>query len=308
VSGGERILVTGATGYLARRLVPRLRARGHAVRALVRGGFERASRDPAARHLDGCEIAAGDVTDAASCRAAAAGCTAIVHLVGIIKEQGRSTFERVHVGGTRAVVDAARAAGTRRVLYVSAIGARPNGPSAYWRTKGEAEEIVRASGLEWLVLRPSIVLARDGEFFGVLRTLTAFPVVPILGPGTSRIAPILADDLAEIQARAFERPSTWNRVHEVCGPSAPTFDGLIRMAARGRGRRVVLVHVPLALARPLVALAARIVPFAPITPDQLAMLNEDSTCDGGAIEAAFGFRPGPIEPVFDDAGRAKEAA
>ena len=308
MSGGETILVTGATGYLARRLVPRLRARGHTVRALVRGGAARVARDRTAAHLAGCDVADGDVTDAPSCRAAAEGCTAVVHLVGIIREKGQATFERVHAGGTRAIVDAARAAGLRRVLYVSAIGARPGAPSAYWRTKAAAEETVRGSGLEWIVLRPSIVLARDGEFFGLLRDLTALPVVPVLGAGTARLAPIAADDLAEIETRAFERPDAWNRVHEVCGPRAYPFDELVRLAgARGRGRSVALVHVPLAIARPLVAILGRL-PFSPVTSDQLAMLSEDSICDSGRIADAFGFAPRAVDDVFDDAAAARATA
>ncbi len=296
MSESLRILVTGATGYVARRVVPRLIEHGHRVRALVRGGSERAARFP---HLAGCEIAPGDLTDRASLDAAARECDGVVHLVGIIKERGSATFERVHVEGTRAVVDAARAQGVRRVLYVSAIGARLDAPTAYWRTKARAEELVRQSGLAWIVLRPSLVLARDGEFFGVLRGLTALPIVPVLGPGTSLLAPIAAEDVAESVARAFGLPGAWNLTHEICGPRAYPFNELLRMTARGRGRSVMLVHVPLALARPLVGLIAPL-PFAPVTPDQLAMLSEDSTCDGGALARAFGFTPRPIEGVFDD--------
>jgi uncharacterized protein YbjT (DUF2867 family) len=296
-SGRERelVLVAGATGYLAHRVVPRLLASGRVVRALVRGGEGRAARVP---HLQGAEIAGGDLGDGAALARAVLGVDAVVHLVGIIREQGKATFQKVHVDGTRALVGAARAAGVRRFLYVSAIGARADAPTAYWRSKAEAEAIVRGGGMEWLVLRPSIVFAPEGEFFKVLRQLTAIPLVPVLGKGTSRMAPIRADDLADLVAAAFGRPAVWNRVHEVSGPEAMTFNALLVRAARARGRAAFLVHVPLALARPLVALVAKVLPNPPITPDQLAMLSEDSVADPATVREAFGISVRSIDPIL----------
>jgi uncharacterized protein YbjT (DUF2867 family) len=295
--GRERVLVAGATGYLGRRLVPRLLARGRIVRALVRGGPARAARVP---HLAGCEIADGDLGDAASCRRAAAGADTIVHLVGIIREKGIATFESVHVGGTVALVQAARHAGARRFLYVSALGARPDAPGAYARTKAEAERLVRDSGLTWIVLRPSIVFARDGEFYAILKKLTAVPLVPVLGSGRAGTSLVHADDVADIGARALDLPAAWNRAHDVCGPEAIPFVDLLRRAARGLGRRILLVHVPLFLARPVVALAARVLSDPPITPDQLGMLVAGSTCDSAAAAHTFGLTLRRVDDVLGD--------
>jgi len=296
-AAGERVLVAGATGYLGRRLVPRLRARGRTVRALVRGGAARAA---AFAHLAGCEIAEGEITDAAACRRAAVGADAIVNLVGIIREKGAATFEAIHVGGTRTLVEAGRDTGVRRFLYVSALGARPDAPSGYGRTKAEAERLVRESGLSWLVLRPSIVFARDGEFYAILDDLTATPLVPVLGAGRARLSPIHADDVADLQATAFDRPEAWNRAYEVCGPEAIPFVDLLRRVARGRGRKIALFHVPLVIARPAVRFMAKLLPDPPITPDQLVMLEEGSTCDRGPAEQAFGMRFRPVDDVLGD--------
>ena len=291
-----RVLVAGGAGYLGSRLVPRLVATGRSVRVLVRGN----SRVPA-----GAEAARGDLADRASLTSALAGVDTVYHLVGIIREEGRSTFRAVHVDGTRALVDAARAAGARRFLYVSAIGARPDAPTAYWRTKAEAESIVRASGLEWIILRPSIVFAPDGEIFKVLAQLTAFPVVPVLGAGTARLAPIRADDLADVEVNALDRPAAWNRVHEAAGPEAMEFNELLRRAARARGRDVALVHLPLALAKPFVAALSKVAgKLSPITPDQLAMLSEDSVADPDALRRDFGVSPRSIQPLLEGRERA----
>jgi uncharacterized protein YbjT (DUF2867 family) len=292
----ERILVAGATGYLGRRLVPRLVAAGHVVTALVRGGAARAARLP---HLAGARPVDTDVREATACREAAEGATAVVNLVGIVREGRGATFEEMHVGATRNLVAAAQAAGARRFLYVSAIGARADAPTLYWRTKAKAEAIVRGSGMEWMVLRPSIVFARDGEFFGILRQLTAVPLVPILGAGTSRMAPVRADDLADVQVAAFARPDAWRRVHEVAGPDAFTFEELVRRVARGLGRKIVCVHVPLALVRPALALLAPVEGWLPITRDQFAMLEEDSLADPAPVAAAFGVTVRPLDPIID---------
>ena len=226
------------------------------------------------------------------------------HLVGIIREAGGATFESVHVEGTTALVQAARHAGARRLLYVSAIGARPDAPTAYWRTKAEAERIVATSGLSWLVLRPSLVFARDGEFYGILKQLTAVPLVPVLGSGRTLLQVVHADDLALVEARALDAPGAWNRVVNVVGPEAIPFKTLLRRTARGLHRPVVFVHVPIAFARPFIHLAAAVLPNPPITPGQLAMLAEDSVGDPAELARLFGVHVRPVDDVFGDRGAA----
>lgn len=291
----DRVLVAGATGYLGRRLVPRLLAKGHAVRALVRGGPERGRT---IQELAGAEVVSGELGDPDSLASAARGMDTVVNLVGIIREQGMATFEAVHVDGTAALVQAARHAHCRRFLYVSALGAAPDASTAYARTKFRAEEIVRTSGLSYLVLRPSIVLAPDGEFYAILKDLVAIPIVPVLGPGTSRLAPVRAEDLAALEVASLDRLSAWNAVYAVCGPGTYTFNELLARTAKGLGRPIVRLHVPLVLARPFVAFLARVLPDPPITPDQLAMLERDSVCEPGPAEQAFGVRMESVEEVF----------
>jgi NADH dehydrogenase len=270
------------------------------VTALVRGGAARAAGFP---HLAGCAVAEGDARDPAACERAARGAGTVINLVGVLREVGRDRFATLHVGVTRHLVAAARAAGAARFLYVSALGVRADSPTAYGRTKWQAEEAVRASGLEWIVLRPSIVFARDGEFYRILDRLTAAPIVPVLGPGTNRLAPVRADDLARIEAEALARPAAWNRAYDVAGPVAYEFRELLRRVARGRGRRVAwLVHVPVGLVRPVVSLLSRVRPLvrvAPITADELAMLGEDSVADPAPVEAAFGLTLRTIDGVLD---------
>jgi len=196
----------------------------------------------------------------------------------------------------------AKAAGIRRYLHMSALGTRPGARARYHQTKWRAEEAVRGSGLTWLVLRPSIVLARDGEFYRILKRLTAVPLVPVIGPGTNRLAPILADDMAMVEVEALTRPAVWNRAHDIAGPRAYEFKDLLARVAQGLGRPILRLHVPVGLVRPVVDLMARLGPLArlaPITPGELAMLREDAVADPATVEREFGVRLRPVDAVFE---------
>ncbi|HEV8179615.1 MAG TPA: NAD(P)H-binding protein, partial [Gaiellaceae bacterium] len=188
------VLVTGATGFIGPHVAHALRAREMPVRALVRTPA-RATRLTSW----GVEPATGDVTDPASLRAACEGVDAVVHLVAIIR--GRpADFERVMAQGTRNVVVAAQESGARRLVLASALGVdeRTKDAVPYFAAKWEMERVVRESGLEHVILRPSFVFGRDG---GVLRTFVRLarfaPVTPIVGPGTQKLQPIWVEDLAE---------------------------------------------------------------------------------------------------------------
>lgn len=289
------VWVTGATGFLGRRIVPALRGRGHEVVALARDA-QRASRLP---ELASSRIHQGDVLDPASLRGAADGVHTVVHLIGILRESAAEGYQEVVVDGTAAVLAEARRASARRILFVSALGADRWDEVAYFRTKGLAEEMVRTSGLAWLVLRCSVVLGEGAEFVRMLRRLARFPVVPVPGSGRQRLQPVHVDDVAEIVARAVDEAPLWNRCHAVCGPRVLRLRELLRLAARGPR-----VFLPLPL--PLLALGAwlarRLLPSPPITPDELAMLRRGSACDSTRVERDFGIVLRPVEAVVS--GRA----
>ena len=146
------ILVTGATGFIGSNLVRRLAAEAKPVRALVRDAEK-------ARRVLGpdVETITGNIAEPVSLARAAEGADTIIHLVGIIQEARGATFEGIHVRGTENILAAAVRAGARRFVFQSALGTRPNAPSRYHQTKWRAEELVRASGLSWTILRPSLV-------------------------------------------------------------------------------------------------------------------------------------------------------
>jgi NADH dehydrogenase len=263
------VLVTGATGFIGPHVVHALRARDLAVRALV--------RQPArAGKLSawGVELVGGDVTDPASLRAACAGADAVVHLVSIIV--GRpADFERIMAQGTRDLVAAARAAGVRRFVLASALGLDESTKDRvpYYRAKWEMERTVRESGLEHVIFRPSFVFGKDGGVLPTFVRLARFaPVTPIVGPGTQRLQPIWVEDLAEYYARSLDEPGAANRMFELGGPEAPTWNEFWDRLKRVLGARRPSFHVPFGLMRAQAALTERL-PGAPVTRDQLTMLQ-----------------------------------
>lgn len=295
-----KVLVTGGTGFVGTHLVNRLLHRGHAVTVLARD--PRKTRN---RYNRPVETTAGDVLDRPSVAAAAAGHEAIVHLVGVINEKGSQTFDRMHREATENVVAAAKTAGVRRYLHMSAMGSSEDSPSAYGRTKAAGEKAVRASGLDWTIFRPSIVFGQGDGFVSLLAPIVRGNpgFIPVIGPGTTRFQPVAIEDVARVFADALEKPETAGRSFEVGGPEIFTLNDIYReiAAAVGKpGKR--LVHLPLWYGRVLATafewLARRGV-FAdpPLTRDQLKSLGRDNAADTSATVAVFGgewkrFRPG----------------
>jgi uncharacterized protein YbjT (DUF2867 family) len=292
MQAARRVFITGGTGFVGRAVIQALRAEGYAVRCLVRRGSE-----PDLRGFGAIERVEGDVMARQTLDDGLAGCDAVVHLVGIIRERPAigSTFERVHVQGTQNVVGAAAAAGVRRYLHMSALGTRAGARSRYHRTKWAAEEAVRSSPLPWTIFRPSIVYGPGDEFITMLRgMIEGLPVVPVIGSGRQRLQPVPVAQVAQGFARALALEATVKHTYDVGGPDAVSMVELLDMIAAALGRRRRLkVHVPIGLVRPVTQFLHRL-PGYPLTPDQLLMLEEDNTCDPSAFFSTVGLTPVPL--------------
>ncbi len=286
-----RIAVTGATGFVGRHVAALLASRGHAVRALVRNAI----RAQVLQNVP-VELVAGDLSDPGVLAVLARGATAIVHLVGIIVESGRATFHGVHVEGTRRLLAAAREVGAPRFVHMSAIGARAGcDATPYHRTKWEAEELVRASGLSYAIFRPSIISGPENVPIRTLARLHRWsPVVPVFGDGGFPTQPVWVEDVALAFALAAENTG-FTGAFELGGPKPITYEAFVRAIGRAAGHPRPLAHLPLPVAR----LAARVFdllgPAAPVTSDQLQMLVEGAATPANAIESVFDITPLPFE-------------
>jgi uncharacterized protein YbjT (DUF2867 family) len=287
-----RVFLTGGTGFVGSAVLRRLIAAGHTVRSLVRPGSE---GKLAVRQ--GVEIHRGDANDSASLQGAMADCEAVIHLIGIIREfPARGiTFARLHVEATAHVLEEAKRQGIRRYLHMSANGARAGTSSGYLGSKWQAEELVRASGLDWTIFRPSLIHGAGDQFINMLAKLVRLlPVVPVLGDGQYRLAPVYVRDVAEAFTRALESTAASQKTFPCCGPGTYTYDQLLDLIGQIQGRkRVRKMHQPLIVVRPAIRLFESF-PFFPITGEQLSMLLDENVCDHSDWVNTFAIDPTPL--------------
>ena len=269
-------------------MLRRLLAEGHSVRALVRepekaGALKEAKVEPVA----------GDVVDGSGLDQGMQGCDAVIHLVGIIVEKGRNTFERVHHIGTRNVVEAAKRAGIQRFILMSALGVRADGPAAYQTTKWKGEEELRRSGMPYCILRPSLIFGEgDGFVTQMMETMRSAPLFrPVPGNGKPKFRPVFIDDVTTCFARALTAEAATNQTVELGGADELTLNEVLSEIARCAGVRKPAVHVPMPLMFAGAAVAQTLLKNPPVTVDQLKMLREGSTCDVGPMTRIFGVKP-----------------
>ena len=294
-----RVLVTGGTGVIGEGLLPALLGAGHTVRLLSRGAEEDAKRWPAE-----VEPFAADVTDVSSLRGAADECGAVVHVTGIVEESPPElTYERVNVQGTRNVLAEAARAGLSRFLFVSSLGA-DRGASDYHRSKFRAEELVRASSFDWLILRPGNVYGPGDEVIStLLKLVRALPAVPVIDGGNQPFQPVWHEDLGRAILRALETPGLKRETLELAGDEVTTTSDLVERLSAITGRTVARVPVPSFLA----ALGVQLAEWAqlekllgvrvPLSEAKLKMLLEGNYVEhpgANALTARLGVRPTPL--------------
>ncbi len=271
--------------HVARRLVES----GHQVRALVR------DLDAASKLGQlGVELVRGDVTREGDLKGLGEGCSAVIHLVGIIRERPpRLTFEEVHTRGTLRMVDEARRAGVKIFVHMSALGSKPEG-TAYQRTKYEAEEVVSRSGVPFVIFRPSVIVGPGGGFIDVLlKTLRFSPVTPVIGDGRYRLQPVDVADVAEAFVRALGRDDLQGRRFELGGPHKLTYNRLVEIVCEEFGLRRAKLHIPPSLVIPVVDLVSNWRLPTPISSEELTMLLNESIVPGerNALRDVFGLEP-----------------
>jgi NADH dehydrogenase len=287
------ILLTGGTGFVGGHVVHALRAAQNDVRVLVR------DRRKATRlEAWGATLAEGDVTDPASLGRAVEGCDTVLHLVAI--RQGREErFQRVMVDGTRDLLAAASPAGVRRFVHMSALGTSEQTKDLvpYYRAKWETEQLVRESGIPYVIFRPSFVFGNDG---GILPTFVKLirlaPVTPIIGTGRQRIQPIWVDDVADYFVRSVDLDPVIGRTFELGGPDVVTWNEFWERLKRVRRSRRPNVHVPVRLMRLNALVIERLPGDIPLTNDLLTMLEhgDNVVSDTTAVDM-FGLRLVPLD-------------
>ncbi|MFO8114336.1 MAG: complex I NDUFA9 subunit family protein [Halorubrum sp.] len=294
------VLVAGGTGFIGSYLCRALADGGHDVTALSRSGGQAP---------EGVDVVTGDVTDYDSVAGAVEGRDAVVNLVALSPlfepKGGNVMHDRVHRGGTENLVNAAEDGGVERYLQLSALGADPDGDTAYIRAKGRAEEIVRESGLDWTIFRPSVVFGEGGEFVSFTKRLKGMfapgvPLYPLPGGGKTRFQPIHVEDLVPMLVAALEEDEHVGETYEIGGPETLTLRQVTDLVYEAERTGVTIVPLPMPLAKiGLSVLGA--VPGFPMGPDQYRSLQFDNTTGDNDV-AAFGVDPDELTTLAEHLG------
>jgi uncharacterized protein YbjT (DUF2867 family) len=283
-----QILVIGGSGFIGRALSEILIQAGQSVIVPSR------QRSPAAQSV---KWLAADVHDPEQLRRLMSGCDVVINLVGILHGSA-ADFERAHVTLTEKIVQACQQSGIRRYLHMSALGAAPDGPSHYQRSKARAEAIVRASGLDWIIYRPSVVFGEGDQFLNLFARLLRYsPFLPLAG-ATSRFQPVWVHDVARALAEGTHRADLIGQTLSLVGPKVYTLAELARLAGNYAGTPRPIIPLPNWAAR-LQASLMSILPKPPLTHDNLDSLQVDNI-DPAGFPKILGWPPTALETVAPD--------
>jgi uncharacterized protein YbjT (DUF2867 family) len=271
-------------------LVARLIKDGHQVTVLSRDREQH-------KHLlvlPGLTLENCDVYDEAQLSERFRGKDVVINLIGILNERGfgGSGFRRAHTELTRGVLQAARSAGSARLLQVSALKAAADAPSYYLSSKGEAEQLIRDSGaaLDWTIFQPSVMFGPGDSFLNrFARLLATIPWVLPLAKPNARFQPVFVDDVVEALRRCLHGGSSSRQTYELGGPHTYSLREIVTMVAKLTGRRRWIMGLPDPVAW-LQALAMNFVPGRPFSSDNYRSLTVDSVCAQDGF-AKLGIKP-----------------
>lgn len=281
-----KVAVTGATGFVGRHLVKRLLADGHQITAVIH------RTHPEWLRSSDVEARSASVSDLSSLSSAFAGAEVVYHLVGIIAETRQNTFNGTVAEGTKKVAAACGKAGVGRLIYLSAMGTSAEAPAKYHKAKFAAEEAVINSGLNYVILRPSVIYGPGDGFVSLLSQMIRLtPVVPVIGTGKYQLQPVFIDDLMAVMAGCLSTEEAWGEIIDVGGPQKLEFLEILSIIGSALHRKRMNFFVPTVVAKAAATVLEHIMKPAPLTVDQLTMMEAGSTGDIEKMKKLFDLQP-----------------
>ncbi len=281
-----RILLLGSTGFFGRGVAHKLLDAGHQLRVLVRDPMK-----AAAFKVRGAQVVVGDALNPAAVTAAANGVEHIISLVAVRRNRPQSFLE-VNVDGPRIMAEAAKAAGVRSVVFVSAIGARLDQHQKYFTSRWMGEQELAKSGVAGTILRFAFVLAEEGGILDAFDRARLGPFVVIPGSGQTQMQPILREDAARCVVEAIARPELLGKIIELGGPEVVTYETIFDWYLQARGIKKSKLKLPVGLLMPTLTVMETLLTNPPATPDEVAMTQVPNIADGiDSVSSHFGWRP-----------------
>ena len=294
----RRVTVLGASGFVGRYIVKHFAEEGAVIAAVSRhassAGFLRPMGD-----VGQIEPIDADIRDDRALAAVIANAEIVVNTVGILFERGKQKFDALHARLPVRIAVAAQQAGVKHIVHLSAIGADPQSPSTYARSKAAGEAELRAAFPDAIVLRPSLVFGPEDDFFNRFGAYARFlPALPLIGGGKTRFQPVYVGDVAAAAIAAVDRRE-FGRVFELAGPKIYSFRELMELMLREIGRRRLLVSIPFGLAA-FKATFLQLLPKPPLTRDQVRLLERDNNVPAPGMPglADLGITPTALELIL----------
>ena len=287
----HRIVVVGGSGFVGRSVIARLASAGHRVVVPTR-------RREAAKHLillPTVDVVEADVHNPHTLAGLVEGASAVINLVGILNEKSSATFARAHVDLSRNVVNACGKAGVTRLLHMSALGADVAGPSQYLRTKGEAEQLVMASGLRWTIFRPSVIFGPGDSFLSLFARMSQLLPVIVLAASEARFAPIFIGDVAHCIVASLDDDLSQLARYDLCGPKNYTLREIVRYVGEVAGAVRPIIPLNASLSKLQAAILER-APGKLLSRDNLLSMSVDNICQC-PFPALFGITPATLESI-----------
>ena len=284
LQSGDLATVFGGSGFVGRNTVRALAKRGLRVRAAVRRPDLAGALQPMGT-VGQIHPVQANLRYPQSVQAALDGADLVINLVAVLAPSGRQTFDALHVKGARAVAKAAREAGVRQFVHVSALGADPKAKSSYARTKGLGEQAVLEEFPDAIILRPSVIFGPEDEFFNRFAGLAQMsPFLPLIGGGRTKFQPVYVGDVAEAIVAAADGAARAGTVYELGGPDVMTMREVLDNVQTWTGRRRPYIPLPFFLAK-LQAVLTWPLPnsLRPLTVDQVRLLQSDNIVSETAV-------------------------
>lgn len=293
-------MVTGATGFLGRRLVPGLLEQGFSVTCLVRG-------DPGPGLWADCKMVEGDLNDVLAVKESLKGAEVVIHAGAVINPKNVEEFYSVNVAGTKLLVDEAVRAKVKHFIFISSVDVGTG--TRYGRSKEEGERIVKSSGLDYTILRPGPIygLGDEKNVMELMRVVQTKKIVPVIGDGNYLRQPIHIDDVIEGIIKVIGSMKSIGKTYFLGGPSL-SYNELLGILVEASENRPTIVHLPAGLAKTLVMAVNKFGLGPNVTSDQISSLDKDKIGDIKAFEKDFkfkarGFREGISQVVQEMKGR-----
>lgn len=268
-----RVLVLGGSGFVGRALMRQLSAQGHQLTVAVR----RPERQRELRLIPNVSLLPLEHFSDLQLRKAVKGQDAVINLIGILHESGKTTFRSVHVDLVRKLAIACEVEGVKRLIHLSALGAAQDAPSRYLRSKAEAEALLVSTDLDVTLVRPSVIFGEGDKFINAFAALLSkTPIMPVVCP-RSVLSPVWVEDVARVIVQALQDKASIGQTYEVCGGRAYTLMELWQLIAEMSGRNVDFMPLPDALSR-LTARLMGLMPSPMMTFDNYLSLQVPSVC------------------------------